>query len=106
MYQNEGPRSINNVMKIISLSLSLQFPEDFFDLWSYCRELNPENPREALVPLVNYRLIGPFDALAMKNNIDVSDKKAFNLHCRYYYDPPEFQTLMVEVNTFPVGIES
>ncbi|XP_028967209.1 histone PARylation factor 1 [Galendromus occidentalis] len=75
------------------------FPEDFFDLWNFCKALNPGNPREALVPLVNYRLIGPFDALALKDCVDKTDKKSFNLHCRYYYDPPEFQTLMVEVGT-------
>lgn len=63
-----------------------------------CSELNPDNPREALAPLLGYRLVGPFDALALKGVIDPNDKKAFNLHYRYFYDPPEFQTVLVDVS--------
>ncbi|XP_022643923.1 histone PARylation factor 1-like isoform X2 [Varroa jacobsoni] len=75
----------------------LLFPEDLFDLWSVCSELNPDNPREALAPLLGYRLVGPFDALALKGIVDSNNKRAFNLHYRYYYDPPEFQTVLVDV---------
>ncbi|XP_006026278.2 histone PARylation factor 1 [Alligator sinensis] len=74
----------------------LRMPEDFFHFWDFCQELDPDAPAEALVSSVGLKLVGPYDILAGKHKkAKKSTELNFNLHWRFFYDPPEFQTIIV-----------
>ncbi|XP_058694975.1 histone PARylation factor 1 isoform X3 [Poecile atricapillus] len=72
----------------------LRLPEDFYQFWKFCEELDPEKPSDALVSSVGLKLVGPYDILAGKHKTKSTDVN-FNLHWRFFYDPPEFQTILV-----------
>ncbi|KAG8592633.1 hypothetical protein GDO81_000566 [Engystomops pustulosus] len=71
-------------------------PEDFYKFWVFCAEINGDDPCAALKLSLGLQLVGPYDILAGKHK---ADKKAsdinYNLHWRFFYDPPEFQTVIV-----------
>uniref|UniRef100_A0A8C0F8P2 Histone PARylation factor 1 n=1 Tax=Bubo bubo TaxID=30461 RepID=A0A8C0F8P2_BUBBB len=73
----------------------LKLPEDFYQFWKFCEELDPEKPSDALVSSVGLTLVGPYDILAGKHKKAKSTDLDFNLHWRFFYDPPEFQTILV-----------
>ncbi|KAF1571701.1 Histone PARylation factor 1, partial [Eudyptes moseleyi] len=73
----------------------LRLPEDFYQFWKFCEELDPEKPSDALVSSVGLTLVGPYDILAGKHKKAISTDLDFNLHWRFFYDPPEFQTILV-----------
>ncbi|NWT00141.1 HPF1 factor, partial [Mionectes macconnelli] len=73
----------------------LRLPEDFYQFWKFCEELDPEKPSDALVSSVGLKLVGPYDILAGKHKKAKSTNINFNLHWRFFYDPPEFQTILV-----------
>ncbi|XP_017672074.1 PREDICTED: UPF0609 protein C4orf27 isoform X1 [Lepidothrix coronata] len=73
----------------------LRLPEDFYQFWKFCEELDPEKPSDALVPSLGLKLVGPYDILAGKHKKPKSTDVNFNLHWRFFYDPPEFQTILV-----------
>lgn len=50
---------------------------------------------DALVSSVGLRLVGPYDILAGKHKKAKSTNPDFSLHWRFFYDPPEFQTILV-----------
>ncbi len=69
-------------------------PEDFFAFWTFCRERNPERPAEAIREATGLRLVGPFDVLAGKKADKPED---YLVNWRYYYDVPEFTTVLARV---------
>ncbi|XP_041336075.1 histone PARylation factor 1 [Pyrgilauda ruficollis] len=73
----------------------LRLPEDFYQFWKFCEELDPEKPSDALVSSVGLKLVGPYDILAGKHKKAKATDVNFNLHWRFFYDPPEFQTILV-----------
>ncbi|KFM60466.1 hypothetical protein X975_11695, partial [Stegodyphus mimosarum] len=94
LQSEKEPRSIENeelptaeTVKEILKSM----PEDFLDFWSFCSTINESKPEDAFAEL-GYHLVGVYDILARK----LLDDKKVVLHChwRYYYDPPEFQTVI------------
>lgn len=103
--------------QITQLFLTGEMPKEFYDLWLFCKRLNPTHPEglifseiyfnfnfiwlnylkkicivlDALLS-VGLKLVGPYDVLAgHMNQFDANDTKKTVLHWRYYYDPPEFQ---------------
>ncbi|XP_053712885.1 histone PARylation factor 1-like [Synchiropus splendidus] len=72
----------------------LQMPEDFYHFWEFCKELSSEDPRGALKETLGLRLVGPFDILAGAQEDPKNPRPNFHLHWRYFYDPPEFQTII------------
>ncbi|XP_069797518.1 histone PARylation factor 1 [Narcine bancroftii] len=74
----------------------LSMPEDFYYFWHFCEELNPENPCEALISSLGLQLVGPYDILAGKHKVATTREPNYCLHWRYFYDPPEFQTVIIE----------
>ncbi|KAM8808192.1 histone PARylation factor 1 [Eudromia elegans] len=74
----------------------LRLPEDFYQFWKFCEELDSENPSDALMSSVGLKLVGPYDILAGKHKKVKSPNVDFKLHWRFFYDPPEFQTIIVE----------
>lgn len=54
---------------------------------------------DSLSTSVGLRLVGPYDILAGKHKMKKSSASLnFNLHWRFYYDPPEFQTIIIGDN--------
>lgn len=72
----------------------VEMPEDFFTFWEFCKTLNPKDPQNAFAD-VDLLLVGPFDVLAEKfNGVEEKNPEEYLIHWRYYYDPPEFQTVL------------
>nr|XP_020497569.2 histone PARylation factor 1-like [Labrus bergylta] len=72
----------------------LQTPEDLYHFWDFCKELCPDSPRGALKDTLGLQLVGPFDVLAGAHKLSKNPQPNFHLHWRYFYDPPEFQTIL------------
>ncbi|CAL1601479.1 unnamed protein product [Knipowitschia caucasica] len=72
---------------------SLEMPEDLYHFWDFCKELCPDDPRGAFMDTLGLQLVGPFDVLAGAHK-KLKTKPNLNLHWRYFYDPPEFQTII------------
>ena len=50
---------------------------------------------EALSDSLGMKLVGPYDMLSGSfDDINQSDITSYHLHWRYYYDPPEFLTVI------------
>lgn len=73
---------------------SLEMPEDLYHFWDFCKELCPDNPCGALIDTLGLQLVGPFDILAGAHK-NIKTKPNLHLHWRYFYDPPEFQTIII-----------
>uniref|UniRef100_A0A2K5KF57 Histone PARylation factor 1 n=1 Tax=Colobus angolensis palliatus TaxID=336983 RepID=A0A2K5KF57_COLAP len=89
----------SDLRKEIENHYKLSLPEDFYHFWKFCEELDPEKPSDSLSASLGLQLVGPYDILAGKHK---TKKKStglnFNLHWRFYYDPPEFQTIIIGDN--------
>ncbi|XP_066488899.1 histone PARylation factor 1 [Tiliqua scincoides] len=74
----------------------LKMPEDFYHFWKFCEKLDPDQPCGALMSSIGLELVGPYDILAGKHRtVSRSGDVNFNLHWRFFYDPPEFQTIFI-----------
>lgn len=101
--------SPDDVVENIKRKYLLEMPEDFYEFWEFCCHLNSKKPREALHDALGYQLVGPFDILAGRHKGVMKNKHGrkpnFLLHWRYYYDPPEFMTVIKGDNSsqFHIG---
>jgi hypothetical protein len=68
------------------------FPEDFFRFWEFVNRLHPLEPLKALEDL-EIQLVGPFEILAGRFD-QHTPRYSLLLHWRYYFDPPEFFTVL------------
>eukprot|EP00937_MAST-01D_sp_MAST-1D-sp2_P001129 g1129.t1 len=68
-------------------------PPCFFDLWDLACELKPSDPAAALQP-IGVAMVGPYDYLAGKLDGKGMGEEQYAVHWRYFYDPPEFQTVL------------
>ncbi len=97
----EQPPAKKEAEKFILDHFLLSMPEDFFAFWDFCRERNHANPLEALVPTLGLKLVGPFEAMAGKLQKAVKEgevkEEEFLRHWRYFFDVPEFQTVLAGV---------
>ncbi|XP_068177226.1 histone PARylation factor 1 isoform X2 [Antennarius striatus] len=73
----------------------LQMPEDLYHFWDFCKELSPDSPCGALKDTLGLQLVGPFEILAGAHKTSKNLQPNFHLHWRYFYDPPEFQTILL-----------
>jgi len=90
------PISPQNVKDEVKQKFLLGMPEDFYDFHQFCKSLDQNNTNKALSS-VGLELGGPFEVLS--GTIPTSapqSKQLFESHHRYYYDPPEMQTVIVE----------
>lgn len=72
---------------------SLEMPQDLYHFWDFCQDLRPDNPCGALTDTLGLQLVGPFEVLAGAHK-KMKTKPNLHLHWRYFYDPPEFQTII------------
>ncbi|KAL3879005.1 hypothetical protein ACJMK2_031327 [Sinanodonta woodiana] len=94
----DSPASPVSIRENLKQKFMVDMPEDFYDFWEFCKTANPKKPEDALLKPLGLRLVGPYDILAGKHKgiTKTKDGKRVNflLHWRYYYDPPEFQTVI------------
>uniref|UniRef100_A0A1B6M6S4 PBZ-type domain-containing protein n=1 Tax=Graphocephala atropunctata TaxID=36148 RepID=A0A1B6M6S4_9HEMI len=84
----------SNLKELIKQLFLMEMPEDFFSFWEMCETMNKNDPTSAL-KAIKLKLVGPFDVLAGKvTDVYEEDLPDFLKHWRYYYDPPEFQTVI------------
>ncbi|XP_015370351.1 PREDICTED: UPF0609 protein CG1218 [Diuraphis noxia] len=90
--------------KISELFLVDEMPKEFYDLWSFCKRQCSTHPEDALLS-VGLKLVGPYDVLAgHMNGFNTNDIEKTVLHWRYYFDPPEFQTIIASTDSeFHIG---
>ncbi|TKC37082.1 hypothetical protein EI555_007342 [Monodon monoceros] len=86
----------SDLRKEVESHYRLSLPEDFYHFWRFCEGLDPEQPADSLSASLGLRLVGPYDILAGRHKMKKKSASLnFNLHWRFYYDPPEFQTIIV-----------
>ncbi|KAL3266585.1 hypothetical protein HHI36_010749 [Cryptolaemus montrouzieri] len=79
--------------KFIKEKFFFEMPEDFYQFYQLCECLNKNNPSEALAT-IGLKLVGPFDVLCGKFCEQNKKDEEFLLHWRYFYDPPQMQTVL------------
>ncbi|ELT89494.1 hypothetical protein CAPTEDRAFT_108777 [Capitella teleta] len=87
-----APASPADVKENIKSKFGVEMPEDFYEFWQFAESLNKKNPTDALKKELGLQLVGPFDILAGKKSS--LKKPCWFRHWRYYYDPPEFLTIL------------
>ncbi|KAK1175639.1 histone PARylation factor 1 isoform X3 [Acipenser oxyrinchus oxyrinchus] len=93
--QHEEADVPNELRQEVNRLYQLAMPEDFYHFWVFCEKLNPEDPSGALKPSLGLQLVGPYDILAGKHKSAKNSNPNYFLHWRHFYDPPEFQTVLV-----------
>ena len=83
----------------------VKFPADFRAFFDFCRERNPQDPLGAIAETTGLRLVGPFQVLAgAAREMEGKEEADYLTHWRYYYDVPEFQTVLAHKDTqFHIG---
>ena len=83
--------------KLLSQVYQMEFPKDLYEFWKFCSNIDNKHPRDALKTLLNLELVGPFEVLdgALKSCKTIPN---IHLHYRYYYDTPEFMTVIRTVD--------
>ena len=69
------------------------FPDDFFRFWDFANRLKPLDPIHAFTDLLQITLVGPFEVLSGRFDLHTPRLSPL-LHWRYYFDPPEFFTVL------------
>lgn len=69
----------------------VKMPNDFYSFYDFCKNLDKNNPCRALAA-VDIKLVGPFDLF--DKELKQFSKEDGLRHYRYYYDPPEFLTVL------------
>ncbi|XP_069980675.1 histone PARylation factor 1 [Penaeus vannamei] len=104
VWEKEVSASPRNVRESIEQKFLLDMPDDFFEFWNLCRELNQEKPEEAFAD-VGLMLVGPYDVLSGKlDKLQHRKLSSYLCHWRYYFDPPEFMTVLASPeNEYHIG---
>ncbi|XP_046851818.1 histone PARylation factor 1-like [Xenia sp. Carnegie-2017] len=98
--ENDGKESYtqeNSKHDFIKEKFGINMPQDFYDLWELCKEWNPHKPQVVhfrCTQGVNLELVGPYDVLMDRKFKTRDENEGLCLHYRYFYDPPEFVTVL------------
>ncbi|XP_046431621.1 histone PARylation factor 1 [Neodiprion fabricii] len=72
----------------------VHMPSDFYSFYELCKEISPNDPCSAF-KAADLLLVGPYDVLNGKLlDAKVENNDLYLRHWRYFYDPPEFQTII------------
>ncbi|XP_017130905.1 histone PARylation factor 1-like [Drosophila elegans] len=84
----------------------VEMPPDFYEFWKFVESLktDPAHPKDAglvhLDKVFQLQLVGPFEFLAGRfHGAKLGEPGDYLRHWRFYYDPPEFQTIFVRRGT-------
>ncbi|OWF54879.1 histone PARylation factor 1-like [Mizuhopecten yessoensis] len=106
---DDMPSSPEDLKENIKRKFLVEMPDDFYDFWEFCKSKNSKHPEDAMSKDLGFQLVGPYDILAGKHKGVKRNRRGkrpnFLLHWRYYYDPPEFQTVVKsdDKNLFHLG---
>lgn len=78
---------VTDIKELVLEYNQMQMPEDFYELLEFCKSINPENPKDAL-SIVDIELVGIYDLILSGSKFN------YKTHSRYFFDPPEFQTIL------------
>ncbi|KAM8705514.1 hypothetical protein ACLKA7_009900 [Drosophila subpalustris] len=78
----------------------VEMPPDFYEFWKFIDTLKKDTTKVAALKhietLFQLQLVGPFEFLAGKfHKAKMGEPGDYLRHWRFYYDPPEFQTIFV-----------
>lgn len=75
-----------------------KMPEDFFLFWDFAKTVNHRKPCSAFaLSHLDWTLVGPYDVLSgLITDFHGFSRDDLLRHCRFYYDPPEFQTVIIK----------
>lgn len=80
----------------VEQAMGLIMPPDFYELWEFAKSVSPGKPLDCLAG-VGLKLCGAYEVLAGAVPSEAPrSKELFLTHHRYYYDPPELQTVVCE----------
>ncbi|XP_017044301.1 histone PARylation factor 1-like [Drosophila ficusphila] len=84
----------------------VEMPLDFYEFWKFVTGLksDPSKPKDAILEhldkVFQLQLVGPFEFLAGRfHGAKLGEPGDYLRHWRFYYDPPEFQTIFVRRGT-------
>ncbi|KAH8414136.1 hypothetical protein KR222_008802 [Zaprionus bogoriensis] len=82
----------------------VEMPPDFYEFWEFVNSLKKDATKAAALQHVEsvfqLQLVGPFEFLAGKfHKAKIGEPGDYLRHWRFYYDPPEFQTVFVRPGT-------
>ncbi|XP_005191520.1 histone PARylation factor 1-like [Musca domestica] len=82
----------------------VEMPPDFYAFWKFLEQLKPNLQGEEILKYLESQFqllaVGPFEFLAGKfNQAKLHEPGDYLRHWRFYYDPPEFQTVFVRKGT-------
>ncbi|XP_014280888.1 histone PARylation factor 1 [Halyomorpha halys] len=83
--------SIEDIKHKLETVFLVKMPNDFFSFFDFCESLDKNNPKQALTA-AGLSLVGPFDLITQ--DFGMIDPTAALCHYRYFFDPPEFQTVL------------
>lgn len=89
----EYKQMLKEPKEFIKHKFLVEMPRDFYLFWDFCKENSKKEQKpENLFNKFGLKLLGPFDVLAGKfDDAQMFEPGDYIRHCRYYYDPPEFQ---------------
>jgi hypothetical protein len=91
----------DQAFKLIEKLFYVKMPEDFFLFWDFAKTINHRKPCSAFRKHLGLWLVGPFDVMSgLISNFHGFSKENLLRHCRYYYDPPQFQTVIVKKDEY------
>ncbi|KAG7206638.1 hypothetical protein KM043_000316 [Ampulex compressa] len=70
-----------------------EMPDDFFQFFKLCKNISKDDPIMAFKD-VSLKLVGPYDIFRGAFDDRKINKERLLRHWRYYYDPPEFLTVI------------
>ncbi|XP_046331894.2 histone PARylation factor 1-like [Haliotis rufescens] len=87
-----------NLKQYIQHKYLVEMPQDFYDFWEFCKAEDSAAPTDVFKRVLGFQLVGPFDIMAGKHegvtHNSRGKKPNYLRHWRYYYDPPEFLTVI------------
>lgn len=86
---------LNDHPEFIRQKFMVNMPDDFYRFFEFCETQNSLEPVQALQ---NFGLLlsGPYDVLSGRfDDVPPMEPSMYLRHCRFFYDPPEFQTVLV-----------
>ncbi|XP_046748246.1 histone PARylation factor 1 [Diprion similis] len=89
-----GSSSPVDEKEFIKEKFLVEMPSDFYRFYELCKEISPSDPCSAF-KAADLLLVGPYDVLNGKLlDAKVNNNDLYLRHWRYFYDPPEFQTII------------
>lgn len=84
--------------QLIQRLFLVRMPEDFHLFWEFAKTINHRKPCSAFsLAYLDWNLVGPYDVLSgLITDFHGFSKEDLLRHCRFYYDPPEFQTIIIK----------